>query len=184
MRITPPIPPSLSRAPSRVPGGAYYSFKCLGGQGGFSVESYSVFVTEPTQSDPVVRFGGDLYLVYRPGRHSQLAIDNELQFIQVIRTNSAGPGSTLVSSSDTSGRDNPFYGEGAGLTSVNGSQSVSFYDRPLRSMGGQTITSRAPYLVMAEAFLAQDTGAKDVAGKDIVNIYGGVKWGWQVQSTS
>jgi len=27
----------------------------------------------------------------------------------------------------------------------------------------------------------QDTGLKDAAGKDIVNIFGGVKWGWQLQ---
>ena len=33
---------------------------------------------------------------------------------------------------------------------------------------------------LAEIFLAQDTGTKDAAGKDVVNIFGGIKWGWQV----
>jgi hypothetical protein len=31
-------------------------------------------------------------------------------------------------------------------------------------------------------FLAQDTGIKDAAGQDIINIFGGVKWGWQLHS--
>ena len=33
---------------------------------------------------------------------------------------------------------------------------------------------------MFETFLAPDTGRKDHAGKGIVDIYGGIKWGWQV----
>lgn len=33
---------------------------------------------------------------------------------------------------------------------------------------------------LAEIFLAQDTGIKDAAGKDIVNVFGGLKHGWQV----
>jgi len=37
---------------------------------------------------------------------------------------------------------------------------------------------------MAEAFLAQDTGIKDAAGKGIVKIFAGVKWGWQVRSVA
>ena len=28
----------------------------------------------------------------------------------------------------------------------------------------------------------QDTGMKNAAGKDIINILGGVKWGWQIHS--
>jgi hypothetical protein len=34
---------------------------------------------------------------------------------------------------------------------------------------------------MAETFLVQDTRTKDKAGKDIVNVFGGVKWGWQMK---
>jgi hypothetical protein len=33
--------------------------------------------------------------------------------------------------------------------------------------------------VHRRGFLAHDTGAKDRTEKDIVNIYGGVRWGWQ-----
>jgi hypothetical protein len=34
---------------------------------------------------------------------------------------------------------------------------------------------------MAESFLVLDTGRKDRAGKGIIDILGGVKWGYQVQ---
>jgi hypothetical protein len=157
--------------------GAYYSFRYLGGQGAFSVQSYSVFANAPAPS--AVGFGGDLYLVYQPGRGGHPAIDDELQFIQVTYSNSAGAGSALVSAVDDSGRDNPFYGEGGGLISVKGNVSVSFYDRPNRAIGSKISVSLAPLSWMAEVFLAQDTGVKDADGKDIVNIFGGVKWGWQ-----
>lgn len=44
-------------------------------------------------------------------------------------------------------------------------------------MTGQAATVAGQFI--AEVFLAQDTGVKDRAGKDIVTISGGVKWGWQ-----
>jgi hypothetical protein len=34
---------------------------------------------------------------------------------------------------------------------------------------------------MAESFLVHDTGRKDRAGKGIIDIYGGVKWGMQLK---
>jgi len=58
---------------------------------------------------------------------------------------------------------------------------VSFYDRPqtlMMSQGNTTISD----LFISELFLARDTGTKDAAGKEIVNIFGGLKYGWQVQS--
>jgi hypothetical protein len=160
--------------------GAYYSFRYLGGRGAFSVQSYSVFANTPSAS--AAGFGGDLYLVYQPGGGGHPAIDDQLQFIQVTSSTSGAPGSALVSAVDDSGRDNPFYGEGGGLISVHGTVSVSFYDRPNRGIDSKIPISLAPVSWMAEVFLAQDTGVKDATGKDVVNIYGGVKWGWQVQS--
>jgi hypothetical protein len=33
---------------------------------------------------------------------------------------------------------------------------------------------------VSEIFLAHDTGVLDATGKDIVNVHGGIKIGWQV----
>jgi len=57
---------------------------------------------------------------------------------------------------------------------------VSFYDNPHLSQGAAS--RLRPVQFRAEVFLAQDTGTKNAAGKDIVNIFGGVKWGWQLHS--
>ena len=162
--------------------GAYYSFRYLGGRGAFSVQSYNV--TAHASTPPAVGFGGELYLVYQPGRARQPALDDELRIIQVVCSNSGGARSALASVVDNNGRANPFYGDpGGGLISVNGNVSVSFYDRPAQGTGGgKAPASLAPVSWMAEVFLAQDTGVKDAAGRDIVNIFGGVKWGWQVWS--
>jgi hypothetical protein len=35
---------------------------------------------------------------------------------------------------------------------------------------------------MFGTLLVRDTGRKDHAGKRIIAIYGGIKWGWQVQA--
>jgi hypothetical protein len=161
--------------------GAYYRFRYLGGQGVFSVQSYSVTANASSSS---VRIGGDMYLVYQPGRGRHPAIDDQLRFIQVVCSNGGGAGSALVSTVDNNQRANPFYGEGGGVISLNGNVSPGFYDRPGHGIGGKGAVSLAPWSWMAEVFLAQDTGVKDAAGKDIVNIFGGVKWGWQVQNAS
>jgi hypothetical protein len=167
--------------------GTYYSFRYMGGRDGrdeFSVESYNVFANEPTQSAPALNFGADLYVVYSPGRSGDPAIHKGLQWIQVIYW-PEGPGGTrgpggAKSTVDDDGRANPFYIAG-GLTSIDGNQVVSFYDRPqtlMISQGNTTISD----LFISELFLARDTGTKDAAGKEIVNIFGGLKYGWQVQS--
>lgn len=75
-------------------------------------------------------------------------------------------------------RHNPFYGEGAGLTSINGNQIVNFYDH---IHVGSPVNKLSQQIVRAETFLVQDTGKKNSAGKDIVNIYGGVKWGFELE---
>jgi len=56
----------------------------------------------------------------------------------------------------------------------------SFYDAPSAGIGELETNVR----FMAEAFLVQDTGTKNAAGKDVVNIFGGIKWGWQVQEVA
>lgn len=152
--------------------GRYYTFRYRGGLPGgarLAVESYSV---KASGHGGTMTYGNDLYLVYQPGRRPRLPLDSGLQFIQVLSSH----GLSVVDS--TTG--NPFYGSGSGLTSINGRQSASFYDNP--AMGHAASNNLPPSVFRAEVFLAQDTGKKDATGKDIVNIFGGVKWGWQMHS--
>jgi hypothetical protein len=161
---------------------AHYSFRYMGGfcgQDEFTVESYSAFVREPSQYNPGLSYGTDLYITYAPAPGDP-PIRGCIYWIQVM--NWLGGTGSATSIVDNDGRANPFYGEAGGLTSINGNQSFSFYGAPQNTvMPGQDITT--PDHFTAEVFLAQDTGATDPEGKDIVNIYGGVKWGWQVQAT-
>ena len=71
-------------------------------------------------------------------------------------------------------RHNPFNGEGGGLTSIDGNQIVNFYDHIKRAAVAGPLPKKT---WKVETFLAQDTGKKNTAGKDIVNIYGGIKMG-------
>jgi hypothetical protein len=152
--------------------GKYYSFRYQGGLPSgarFAVESYSVKVSAHSGG---VSFGSDLYLVYLPGRQPHLPIDSDLQFIQVVWSH----GPSFVDGTTA----NPFYGSGSGLTSIHGNQSVSVYDNPTMSRGASSHVPRTVF--RAEVFLAQDTGTRNAAGKDIIDIFGGVKWGWQTRS--
>ena len=160
--------------------GAYYTFRYLGGLGGgatLTVESYAAWHGKPPNPrQPGVAVGADLYVVYRPGAGSHPAVNSDLQFIQVLYYQiGKGAGDNQV---DT-GRANPFYGEGGGLTSIDGHQSVSFSDFIRQGFGGKSLP---PLLLIAETFLVQDTRMRDTAGKDIVNIFGGIKWGWRLRS--
>jgi hypothetical protein len=161
---------------------ACYSFRYQGGFRGrdeFTVESYSTFFQEPTQYNPGLSYGTDLYITYKPGPGDP-PVRRRMYWIQVMNW----PGGTGSSSSlvDNDGRANPFYGEAGGLTSISGNQSFSFYGTPKNTvMPGQGIT--APDHFTAETFLAQHTTAKDPSGRNIVDIYSGVKWGWQIQPT-
>jgi hypothetical protein len=156
--------------------GDYYSLNYVGGLRGqdrFTVLSYNVFVKEPTPTFPVLNFGGEVYVVYDPGGSQTVPMNKPLQWIQVIYA-TPQPGSGL----DNSYRANPFYILG-GLTSIYGHEVVNFVD------ASQQFTGAAPHDLTirwtAEAFLVQDTGMKGPAGKDIVNVFGGFEWGWQVQ---
>jgi hypothetical protein len=112
--------------------------------------------------------------VYRPGRGDP-GIHSNLQWIQVINWPQGPPPGITV---DNAGRANPFYIAG-GLTSIKGNPVVTFADIP--QAGGPAGNAAMSDHFMTEIFLAQDTGTKDAAGKDIVNIFGGLKYGWQVQ---
>jgi hypothetical protein len=152
--------------------GRHYTFRYRGGLppgARLAVESYSVKVRGDAGT---MTYGNDLYLVYQPGRQPRLPLDSDLQFIQVLWSH----GPSVVDSTTA----NPFYGSGSGLTSIYGKQSVSFYDNPAADHGASG--HLPPSAFRAEVFLAQDTGTNDAAGKDIVNIFGGVKWGWQMHS--
>jgi hypothetical protein len=167
--------------------GTHFSFRYRGGLSGhsaISVQSYSVLVTEPTATHPQLTYGGDLFLVYEPDpASSDPPITADLRWIQVSLSHGR-------SSTEFAQRANPYYFPG-GLTSVYGKPACSFYSAPTGA-----IASRAPTaptdprtgksstgfadLLMAESFLVLDTGRKDHAGKGIINILAGVKWGWQV----
>ena len=84
---------------------------------------------------------------------------------------------------DGDGRD-PYYSR-AGLTSIHGKQVCDFYDRPGTGVG-TGVAGKGPTTIanqeMFETFLVRDTRRKDRAGKGIIDIYGGIKWGWRVQA--
>jgi hypothetical protein len=156
--------------------GADYSLHYQGGFTGrneFSVESYNAWVT---RQGPGVLYGADLYVVYHPG-HGDPGIHSSLQWAQVFAWLHGPPGPPPGPTLDNSGRANPFYTPG-GLTSINGNQAVTFYDRPQISQAAGN--PFFPIHWQAELFLIQDTGIKDAAGKDVVNVFGGLTWGWQV----
>jgi hypothetical protein len=159
--------------------GAHHAFQYLGGftgRGEFDVQSYSVFANEPSEDSPRTGFGGGPYVVYRPDRRrGDPEADDSLQWIQVARQVGSGapPGSIV----DNMGRANPYYVYG-GLTSVNGAKVFNFHDVPQGEVQGSV---ELDVTFMAEVFLAQETGARDAAGKAIVKVFGGFKHGWQVR---
>jgi len=164
--------------------GAYYAFRYLGGFSGasaISVQSYSVVAA---QTATQVSFGCDLFLVYEPDpTSSDPPITADLRWIQVQNTGGR-------SSTEFHQRANPYYFPG-GLTSVYGTPACSFYGVSEGGIGIQpphadnsprTSQGPAAFSVMAESFLVHDTGRKDHADRAIIDIYGGVKWGYQVQA--
>jgi hypothetical protein len=159
--------------------GAYYSFRYLGGFQGrdeFRVQSYGVFATESTEASPETHFGGGLYVVYDPDlRRGDPDIHDNLQWIQVVRAiDPIAPTDSMV---DNIFRANPYYPY-TGLNSIYGTEVFNFHDIPqIGVMGNATLASQ----FMAETFLVRDTGVKDEAGKDVINVFGGIKWGWRVR---
>jgi hypothetical protein len=108
------------------------------------------------------------------GRHYQ---------IQVAQWKGAGcPGSAPYV--DNTECPNPFFISG-GLISILGTRVFNF-DNPItaqlsQSPGDNRVLS-ARYL--AEVFLARDTATKDAAGKDVIEIFAGLKYGCQLQEVT
>lgn len=170
--------------------GAYYSFRYVGGLSGssaISVPSYTVFVKEPTATKPQFSYGMDVFLVYEPDpASSDPPITADLRWIQV-QLNDAGE----TPSTEFAQRACPYYFPG-GLTSVYGKPACSYYGGGAGAIGvGHPRTGKTPRAdttsaslngAIAESFLARDTGQTDHAGKGIIDILAGVKWGYQVQA--
>jgi hypothetical protein len=161
--------------------GAYYSFEYTGGLGAreqFDVQSYSVFATT-SAAPPQLNYGADLHVVFNhdvcePTSHRQL------QWIQVVyaRNAFAQQSGSVV---DNLGRANPFYVSG-GLTSIFGDQVINFADTPQQFAPlGPDPNNNLTSLFLAEVFLVEDTGTKDFLGKEVIEVLGGIKWGWQVE---
>ncbi|PZG01991.1 hypothetical protein C1I99_04715 [Micromonospora deserti] len=160
--------------------GTDYAFRYAGGFLGrneFNVQSYSVFAAGQTESSPLL-YGADLYVVYHPDlRRGDPEINPRLRWIQVATSFTAG-GSPEVFV-DNGQRANPFFLSG-GLTSIYGKQVFNFYYGVARSPlpGDETVLSDR---FIAEIFLVRDTGSKDAAGKDVIAVFGGIRYGWQVR---
>jgi hypothetical protein len=155
--------------------GRHYTFRYLGGLPSgakFVIESYGVRLYRRANG---LVWGSDLYAIYEPGKTGP-AINSDLQFIQVYSTRYPSGGAS--SRVDCAGQA-PYYGQGAGLTTINGHHIVNFYDPgpgvlfPVSPRGGT-----GPQVDRLETFLAKDTGARNAAGKKIVDIYGGIEWGF------
>ena len=162
--------------------GAWYSFRYRGGLTGrneFRVQCYSVFATPQQMS-----FGAQLYLVYRPDVHAgDPPAEAQLGWIQVAQwKGTGGPGSAPYV--DNTECPNPFFVSG-GLISILGTRVFNF-DNPITAQlsqsPGDTRVLSARYL--AEVFLACDTATRDTAGKDVIEIFGGLKYGWQLQEVT
>jgi hypothetical protein len=150
--------------------GRYYAFRYLGGLPGgakFVVECYSVLVYGSAE----LGWRAELYFIYKPGKTGP-AINSDLQFIQVFYQS----GDPRGSESFVDTMHGPFYGEAGGLTSINGHQIVNFFDQTR-----QGSATPQPQVVRVETFLAKDTGRRNAAGKKIVNIYGGIEWGYSLK---
>jgi hypothetical protein len=161
--------------------GAHYSFRYRGGltgQGEFRVQCYSVFA-RPQQ----IGFGAELYVVYQPDVHAgDPAAEAQLGWIQVARWTGAGAPSPARYVDDR--RANPFFMTG-GLTSIFGTRMFNFDNLNVaQSSQGPGSNRVLPVGYLAEAFLARDTLTKDTGGKDVIEIYGGIKYGWQLQEVT
>ena len=163
--------------------GAHYSFRYLGGrrQRKFAVQSYSVYVSEGTADSPL-NYGADLYVVCEPDIHpGDPSVRATLRWIQVARSQgAAGPPKNFV---DSNGRANPFYASG-GITSIYGRRVLNFVYGASVSPAGPDGDAVRPDQFVAEAFLVQDTGIQDAAGKEIIHVFGGIKYGWQVREVN
>jgi hypothetical protein len=164
--------------------GATSAFKYVGGftgQNEFNVQSYSVFGSNGG------KYGADLYVVYNPGKDDP-QINGDLHWIQVVWTNAAknpsGPSYTpgkVANFVDNDGAANPYYGGIGGKTTIDGNQIFNFYDRPSRTSPElASYNFNTPIEWRAEDFLVVDTNKLNADNQEIINVYGGIYWGWNV----
>lgn len=158
LRRSDTLPPVVGRA-----FGGHYDFRVLDVAADFVVRSHSVFVAQDAAG---TRFGADLHLVYEPHGDAGPPADDALHWIQVVSP-SSGPAFV-----DNGGRANPFYPYG-GRTSVDGRLVVNY--QGVLAAAGDCPGFRA------ETFLARDTGRADATGRGIVELHGGVAWGWEAR---
>jgi hypothetical protein len=162
--------------------GAYYSFRYRGGLKGtdeLKVQCYSVFA-QPAAAT----FGAELYVVYNPrASRGDRPADPALGWIQVAHWAGTGA-SSPAPYVDDGGRANPFFATG-GLTSIFGTQVFNF-DNLITGQAQQGSGSGAALSATytAEAFLARDTATKDAADKDVIEIFAGLKYGWQLREVT
>jgi hypothetical protein len=159
--------------------GAHYSFRYRGGLTGrdeFRVQCYSVFA-KPQQSS----FGAELYVVYEPDvRRGDPPAEAQLGWIQVARWRGTGAPSPAPYV-DGGARPNPFFLTG-GLTSIYGTRVFNFDNLITAQPQQRSGALSARYT--AEVFLARVTATKDATGKDMIEIFAGVKYGWQLQEVT
>lgn len=163
--------------------GKWYTFHYTGGLTGrnvFSVQSYNVYVDQPDpRFSPV--YGADLFVVHNPGRRPDTSM-HVLRWIQVVKWTGTSIGSSPTPYVDNLGCAHPFAHSG-GLTSVGGTQVVNFDEGavvPSGATSGGDDTALSDHF-LAEVFLTRNTRTKDAAGKQVIEILGGLKYGWQVE---
>ena len=158
--------------------GAAYAFRDTGGlngRGEFRVQSYGVVASEPVDGRPLL-YGGDLYVVYQPAARGT---DRMFRWIQVARV--PGPSGAGESLLDNRRRANPYHVNG-GRTSAAGSSVINFYHGVVSPV--MTDAALGPDRFVAESFLVHDTRTRDSAGKAVVEVYGGIGYGWQLREVT
>jgi hypothetical protein len=156
--------------------GSAYRFRYAGGlrgRGEFDVQSHSVLVRESTGMSPLV-VGADLYVIY----NSNSGARGVLRWIQVVKASGSMVQSGRLSPFvDNGGSANPFHQFG-GYVSIYGNRVFNVNCGVVRPMLGNGTVVAGQFL--AEIFLVQDTGDRDATGRDLVNVFGGIRYGWRI----
>ncbi|MGW6195518.1 hypothetical protein ACWF0M_05160 [Kribbella sp. NPDC055110] len=140
--------------------GDHYAFRYLAGQRRLDVQSYSVYAREQADGAPL-SYGADLYVV---------TAGTNLRWIQLAKTD----GEWFV---DSMNRANPFYLFG-GATSIYGTRVQNLaYGAAMTVSADRAVPNER---FTAEAFLVQDTRRPDAAGKEIIHVFNGITYGWEV----
>jgi len=143
--------------------GTHYAFRFARHRSGpFSIQSYSVSVDS-------LSFGADLYVVH--DTEPLTVARGTMRWLQVSQSSDGAP------TVDGTGPANPFHPTG-GSVSVNGTRVGNFSSR----YAAPLMPPVRDFRFTAEAFLAWDSGVKDGSGREIVEVFGGVAYGWEVSS--